>query len=144
MNDEQVILVKQSWDKVKPIAPTAATLFYDRLFDTAPGVRSLFPADMTEQKVKLMDMLGAVVDSLDELDTIAPDVQELGRRHAAYGAAPAHYDVVGACLLWTLGQGLGDQFTPEVREAWSAAYGILATTMITAAQAAEHAQARTG
>lgn len=132
MDDAQVTLVKESWAKVAPIAPTAATLFYDRLFAVAPAVRPLFGQDITEQKRKLMDMLGAVVDGLDRLDTIVGDVQALGRRHAGYGAQPAHYDVVGDCLLWTLAQGLGDAFTVEVRDAWATAYGILATTMIEA------------
>jgi hemoglobin-like flavoprotein len=135
VNDIQITLVKDSWAKVEPIAPAAATLFYDRLFSVAPGVRPLFPADMTEQKGKLMAMLGAVVGGLDDLNGIVGDVQALGARHAGYGAAPEHYPVVGECLLWTLGQGLGDEFTPEVKQAWTEAYGVLASTMI-AAQAA--------
>jgi hemoglobin-like flavoprotein len=132
MNNTQITLVKESWAKVAPIAPTAATLFYERLFSVAPGVRPLFADDMSEQKRKLMEMLGAVVDGLDNLDAIVPDVQALGRRHAGYRAKPEHYDVVGDCLLWTLGQGLGDEFTPETRDAWAAAYGILASAMIEA------------
>lgn len=132
MNDTQISLVKESWAKVAPIAPTAATLFYDRLFSVAPGVRPLFPEDMAEQKVKLMDMLGTVVDSLDDLGALVPAVKGLGERHTRYGAEPAHYDAVGDCLLWTLGQGLGDDFTPQVREAWATAYGTLASVMISA------------
>lgn len=133
MNDEQVQLVQESWEKVEPIAPTAAELFYGRLFELAPGVRSLFPDDMTDQKRKLMKMIGSVVTRLGRLDTVVPQVQALGRRHVGYGAAPGHYDVVGDCLIWTLGQGLGEDFTPELQEAWMAAYGILASTMIDAA-----------
>ncbi len=136
MNDTQLTLVKESWAKVAPIAPTAATLFYDRLFSVAPGVRPLFPNDMTEQKDKLMQMLGAVVDGLDNLDAILPEAQALGRRHSGYGAQPAHYDVVGDCLLWTLGQGLGEAFTPEVEAAWTKAYTTLAGAMIAAAKEA--------
>ena len=139
MDDPQVTLVKSSWAQVEPIAPTAATLFYDRLFSVAPAVRPLFPDDITEQKRKLMEMIGAVVDGLDDLPSIVGDVQALGARHAGYGAKPEHYPVVGDCLLWTLGQGLGDGFTPDVKEAWTEAYQILATTMI-AAQTAEGSQ----
>jgi len=132
MNDAQIILVKQSWAKVEPIAPTAATLFYDRLFTVSPGVRRLFRDDMAKQKQKLIEMLTTIVDGLHNLDAIVPDAQALARRHAAYGAKPEHYEVVGDCLLWTLGQGLGEDFTPDVKEAWTAAYAILATTMIDA------------
>ena len=136
MNDQQIALVKESWAAVAPIAPTAATLFYDRLFSVAPGIRPLFPADLTEQKTKLMEMITTVVDGLEQLETIAGEIEDLGRRHAAYGAQPAHYDVVADCLLWTLAQGLGEEFTPAVTEAWTAAYGVLATTMMAAAATA--------
>jgi len=47
-----------------------------------------------------------------------------------------HYATVGSALLWTLEQGLGEQFTPEVREAWTAAYGLLAQVMQQGAEAA--------
>lgn len=133
MNDQQITRVKESWAKMAPIAPTAAALFYDRLFSVAPGVRPLFPDDITEQKRKLIEMITTVVDGLDRLDTIVGEVEDLGRRHVAYGAQPAHYDVVGECLLWTLGQGLGESFTTEVQEAWRGAYALLSTTMIEAA-----------
>lgn len=137
MNGTQITLVKQSWAQVAPIAPTAATLFYDRLFFVAPGLRPLFSDDIAEQKRKLMEMLAVVVDGLDNLDEIVTEIQALGRRHAGYGAKPEHYDVVGECLLWTLSQGLGEDFTPEIKAAWAAAYGILATTMIEAQSSAE-------
>lgn len=135
LTDQQITAVKESWAKVAPIAPTAATLFYDRLFSVAPGVRPLFPEDMTEQKRKLMEMLTTVVGGLDRIETIAGEIEELGRRHTGYGVQPAHYDAVGECLLWTLAQGLGEQFTPEVRHAWTMAYGVLARTMIEGAAA---------
>jgi nitric oxide dioxygenase len=83
-----------------------------------------------------MKMLAVAVGGLDRLETIVPAVQALGVRHAGYGVTTAHYDTAAAALLWTLGQGLGDAFTPEVEAAWVAAYTVLATTM--QAAAAEH------
>jgi len=136
MDDSQVALVRQSWAKVAPIAPTAATIFYDRLFAVAPGVRGLFPQDISEQKLKLVQMLDTVVEGLGDLDGLVPAVQELGIRHAGYGAAPEHYDVVGECLLWTLAQGLGEEFTPAMRDAWVVAYSTLASVMIAAGEQA--------
>ncbi len=101
-------LVRESFAKVVPIAPQAAALFYDRLFTLDPSLKPLFKGDMEEQGRKLMAMIGTAVASLDRLDTIIPGVQALGRRHATYGVPLASYDTVGAALLWTLGQGLGD------------------------------------
>jgi nitric oxide dioxygenase len=128
----QIALVQQSWAEVEPIADTAADLFYERLFEVAPQVRPLFKDDMSTQKKALMGMLATAVRGLPRIETILPAVQALGRRHVEYGAIPAHYDAVGACLLDTLAKGLGDGFTDEVREAWTIAYGTLATVMIEA------------
>ena len=133
MKNEQKLLVQQTFAKIKPIADTAAELFYNRLFEMDPGVRPLFKGDMKEQGRKLMDMIGVAVNGLGALDEIVPAVQDLGRRHAGYGVTDEHYDTVGGALLWTLEQGLGDDFTPEVKEAWTTVYGVLATTMKDAA-----------
>ena len=133
MTPEQITLVKSSWAKVVPIAPTAAKLFYGKLFDLDPALRPLFKGDMEEQGRKLMRMVGTAVNGLDRLDEIVPAVKDLGTRHAGYGVTDAHYDTVGAALLWTLGQGLGDAFTPETEAAWTKVYGLLADTMKTAA-----------
>ena len=136
MTPEKIALVQDSFAKVAPIAETAADIFYDRLFEIAPEVRPLFPEIMTDQKKKLMQMLATAVNGLKDLDAIEPAVQNLGARHVGYGVKEEHYDSVGAALLFTLGKGLGDDFTPEVEAAWTETYGILAGVMIDAQKAA--------
>ena len=133
MTPEQIKLVQDSFAKVRPIAGTAADLFYGRLFEIAPQVRDLFPADMSEQKTKLMAMLGLAVANLNHPDTVVPALQDLGRKHIAYGTQAAHYAPVGEALLWTLEQGLGPDFTPEVRAAWVETYTLVAGVMKQAA-----------
>lgn len=135
MTPEQVALVQNSFKSVVPIAGTAADLFYDRLFAIAPEVRSLFPKDLTEQKKKLMQMLATAVNNLHQVETILPAVQDLGRRHVAYGVTAKHYEPVGAALLWTLEQGLGAAFTPDVKAAWTETYTTVAGVMTKAAEA---------
>jgi hemoglobin-like flavoprotein len=130
MTPDQVKLVQESFAKVGPISETAAVLFYDRLFEIAPSVKAMFPADMTDQRKKLMATLAVVVGALGHLETVLPAASALATRHAAYGAKPEHYPVVGAALLWTLEKGLGNAWTPELAEAWSAAYGTLSGYMI--------------
>ena len=136
MTPEQIGLVQNSFKKVVPIAGTAADLFYDRLFAIAPEVRPLFPEDISEQKKKLIAMLATAVTNLHQVDTILPVVQNLGRRHVAYGVTAQHYEPVGAALLWTLEQGLGPDFTPPVKAAWTEAYVTLAGAMQAAAAGA--------
>jgi hemoglobin-like flavoprotein len=129
MTPQHIELVQTSFKKVVPIAGTAADLFYNRLFEIAPETRSLFPADLKDQKVKLMAMLGTAVTNLHKLDTILPAVKALGERHKGYGVTAAHYAPVGAALLWTLEKGLGPDFTPEVKAAWTETYTALAGVM---------------
>ncbi len=136
MTPQQVQLIKQSFAKVAPIAGQAADLFYGRLFEIAPQVRPLFKGDIKAQGQKLMSTIALAVGSLDRLSELVPVVQDLGRRHAGYGVKDEHYDSVGQALLWTLDKGLGPDFTPEVKEAWTAVYIVLADTMKGAARQA--------
>lgn len=129
-------LVQNSFTAVATIADDAAVLFYQRLFELDPSLRPMFRGDMAEQRKKLMQMITAAVKGLDRLEQLVPVVQDLGRRHTRYGVQESHYETVGAALLWTLEAALGRGFTPEVREAWTAVYGLLATTMKDAAREA--------
>jgi hemoglobin-like flavoprotein len=129
LTQDDVALVRASFAKVAPIKEQAADLFYGRLFEIAPQVRGMFPDDLAEQKRKLMAMIATALSGLDDLDALIPAVKALGARHASYGTEPAHYQPVAEALLWTLGRGLGDAFTPAVEAAWIRVYGVLATIM---------------
>ena len=129
MNSDQIHLVQSTFDLVRPIAPTAADLFYKRLFVLNPSLRPMFKGDLVDQGRMLMSMLSAAVNGLTNLESVIPVVRQLGARHVKYGVRDEHYATVGSALLWTLGQGLGDKFTPAVEEAWTAAYGLVSTQM---------------
>jgi hemoglobin-like flavoprotein len=133
MNNDQKLLVQKTFEMVAPIAEVAAGLFYGRLFEVDPSLKPLFRGDIKDQGKKLMATLKIAVQSLDRLDALVPVVQALGRRHLAYGVRDEHYDTVGGALLWTLEKGLGEAFTPDVKEAWTIVYTILAKVMKDAA-----------
>ena len=135
MTRNQIALVQRTWKKVVPISEQAAELFYGRLFELEPSYRSLFVSDSKEQGRKLMQMISTAVNGLPKLDTIIPAVEDLGRRHLDYDVTEEMYDTVGEALLWTLRQGLGDDFTHEVEEAWADTYNTLADVMKSAAYA---------
>jgi hemoglobin-like flavoprotein len=139
MTPTQVGLIRESWAGVEPIADTAAGRFYGRLFELDPALERLFRrTDMVRQRQVLMGTLAVVVKTLDRIEELLPAVEALGRRHAGYGVRESHYATVGSALLWTLEQGLGEAFTPAVREAWTEAYGTLASVMIEAAKTASN------
>lgn len=135
MQAHTIAHVRSSWSRIQPAAPQAAKLFYEHLFATQPALRTLFKSDMAVQGARLMSMIDAAVAGLDDLPTLAPVLQQLGQRHAGYGVREEHYAAVGAALLETLSQGLGKHFTPEVREAWTQVYALVASTMIAAGHA---------
>lgn len=136
MESNTITLVQDSFEKVKPIAPTAAKIFYTKLFELDPALKPLFPNDekaMESQGNKLMTMLGAAVAGLSNLEALIPVLQGLGKKHVDYKVEPSHYETVGAALLGTLEAGLGDDFTPDVKEAWTNVYGTMSSVMIEAA-----------
>ena len=135
MNTKQIELVQASFEMVRPIADQAAETFYQRLFEIAPQYRSMFKHDMKKQGAMLMSTLGLAVGSLNNLEAILPAVRSLGQRHAGYGVTAEHYQPVAEAFLWTLEYYLGEDFTPELKDAWVVAYTTLAGVMIEASQA---------
>jgi methyl-accepting chemotaxis protein len=126
MNPETITLVQESWKKVAAIGPQAGELFYQNLFTADPGLKPLFKGNIAEQSKKLTQMIGAAVGKLHDLPTLVPILQGLAKRHVGYGVQESHYQTVGGALLKTLEQGLGKDFTPSVKTAWTGVYGVMA------------------
>ncbi len=133
MTPEQIDVVQRTWRAVLPVGDTAAELFYGKLFSLDPQIPKLFKNDMVEQGRNLTAMISVAVGSLARPERITLAVRQLGRRHAAYGVRPHHYEAVCTALLWMLEKCLGEAFTPEARTAWSETYAYLSTTMQEAA-----------
>ena len=144
MTPDQIARVQSSFSKVEPIAEQAAGMFYDRLFEQNPELRALFGDNMRRQGLMLMQALSLAVKNLHQSEAIMEPLQAMGRRHVGYGVERAHYPLVGDALLWTLEQGLGDDFDAETREAWAGAYDLLATVMSEAAEEAPQAASAVG
>ena len=136
MTPQQITLIRDSWTQVKPIADTAAQLFYGKLFELDPKLKPMFSSDMETQGKKLMKVLTIAVNSLDRMESIEATVRDLGKRHVGYGVKAHHYDTVATALLWTLQQGLGEKFTDDVKRAWVEMYTTIASTMLEGAASA--------
>ena len=137
ITSQQIELVQSSFQQVLPIAEIAGELLYGRVFELAPETRALFEEDIRPQASRLMAAVKIAVDGLDRLEEVAPYLIKLGSRHVRYGVRPEHFEIGGAALLWTLEQGLGEAFTPDVREAWVEAWQIVAGAMVTGMRNAE-------
>lgn len=141
LSPQSIDLVQQSFRRVQPQAAAVAAAFYDRLFQLDPGLRPLFPENLEGQGAKLAAALAFVVQGLKRPEALLGKVEELARRHVGYGVEPRHYETVGTALLDTLQSGLGEDFTPQLRNAWTEAYGFLSGTMIALAYGEAAAEA---
>ena len=130
MTPNQIQLLQSSWQQLRPIRETAADLFYGRLFELDPQLRTMFRGDLTEQGHRLTAMLDQVILKLHDFERLQPTLEALGERHEGYGVKEEHYGTVGAALLWTLGVGLGEDFSEEVESAWSKLYGAITAVML--------------
>lgn len=130
MTAYQVKLIRDTWHSIGPIASMVPKIFYDRLFEIDPTTKPLFTkANMPRQHTLLLEALELVADHAEDLNSLVPTLEDLGRRHVRYGVEDEHYDSVGIALLWTLERGFGAQFTHEVREAWTLAYQFISGAM---------------
>eukprot|EP01084_Bolivina_argentea_P017521 32730_1 len=133
-------LVKDSWKIATDAIPgeKISEIFYNNLFTAHPEARALFEdTNMKTQRVALIGMLDAAVQNVDNADVLVPTLEALGVRHAGYGCIEVHYDIVGEALILTLSQGLGEAFTPDVKAAWIAVYGVIKSVMYKAQQTPE-------
>ncbi len=138
LTTKQKIIVQTTFAQVTD-ADKLASRFYDRLFEIDPTTQPLFTHDMAEQRKKLMQTIAVVVNSLDDLSPLIPAIQNLARRHVTYSVTQEHWLSVGSALLWALEDAFGAAFTNEVREAWAAAYSLIADVAIDAAYQKERA-----
>jgi hemoglobin-like flavoprotein len=137
-----LVALESSFDLVAPGGDELMDTFYDRLFTAAPAVRPLFAhTDIRRQKGMLLGALVLLRKSLRDLDAIVPTLRELGARHVAYGAEPAHYPVVGEVLITSMAEIAGDAWRPEYETAWSEAFDVVARAMMDGAASARLADA---
>jgi hemoglobin-like flavoprotein len=127
---KQVELVRKSFDAIWPIRRKLADQFYSRFFELAPHAQGLFQGDMERQHLKLMDMIAAIVGTLDKSEMFQSIIGHSGRQHARFGAKPSHFVAFGDALIWGLEQQFGAAFTPEMKEAWMKLYDTVQREMI--------------
>jgi nitric oxide dioxygenase len=142
MTPERARLVRESWERLAPLVPRVAATFYQRLFELEPAARIMFRSvDQDAQVEKLTVSLSTIVASLDDPETLIPELSRLGRRHQGYGVTDRNYEVLGDALLGTLRTTLGTEWTPELHDAWVEAYTLISSVMKRAGQRASGATA---
>jgi hemoglobin-like flavoprotein len=139
----QIRLVRAHWALIEPRREGFARLFYERLFDRTPQLRSMFGNNLQAHGAKLTATLNVVVVHLDQLDPLLDTIRQLGARHLEWHVTREQYDLVGDALQWALARTLAERFTPRAALAWRRAYDAVATPMKDAAYPAPPAAAVT-
>ena len=109
--------------------------FYDRLFRLHPGLRRMFPADMTEQRRKLRDTLQTVVAHLRDPAAARARLLELGRAHVGYGAKPEHYPLVIGAIVQAMAETAGERWSADLTAEWTSAMEMIGAIMLEGAAA---------
>jgi hemoglobin-like flavoprotein len=126
---EQIQLVIHSIEDLRPRSEEFARRFYEELFALDPDARQLFPNDMTLQRQKLFRELDEIAHAIPDLQRFVDRATQLGVEHIDFGVQPKHYRAFGDVLMSVLGDVYGDDFTPELRDAWDMAYRLVADSM---------------
>jgi len=129
MTQQEIRLVQESVEEILPHTQEMGDLLYQRLFEIAPEVKSLFKTDMTLQSRKLMSILVHVIANLDQLDKLTEEFKGLAAKHHDYQITPKHYRFLKSAFLWTLEQKMSNWNT-DLESAWRIAYDTLAGAMI--------------
>jgi len=134
LTPERIALIRQTFNDLGPEMVDASQRFYELLFEIAPELRSMFRTDIESQGMRFMTTLGLILDDIDNPAALHPHLERLAKGHAVLGVKPEHFTPMGAALIQTMEEALGDRFPPEARAAWQDAYGHIASEMIALAK----------
>jgi serine/threonine protein kinase/pimeloyl-ACP methyl ester carboxylesterase/hemoglobin-like flavoprotein len=120
--------ITASFARIAPRADEFCAGIYERLFASHPVLRPLFPAELAGQRRKLFGALVAVVDNLHHPERLVPLLEDLGRRHTAYGVKTENFDALGAALLGAIDD-FDEAIQDDTRVAWRRGYAQIAEAM---------------
>jgi hemoglobin-like flavoprotein len=133
MTREQIALVRESFDRLRPIPRGVGRAFYETLFELDPSLRALFKGDLDAQGAMFVSALGLAVAGLDDATSGERPLRDLGHRHAGYGVTDAHFATFREALVRTLRAHVGPGFTEAHASAWREAFDRIGVVMREAA-----------
>jgi len=109
--------------------------FYERLFRQHPKLKEVFNQGHQLSGMQKQALAGAVLayaQNIDQPEVLRSALEHIAHKHVSLGIRPEHYPLVGHQLLASMSEVMGADATPELLEAWGAAYGQLAEILIDA------------
>jgi hemoglobin-like flavoprotein len=103
MTPDAIEQVRQSFTQLTATERQLSAGFYDRLFTAAPGLRRLFPPDLTVLQGHFEAALALVVRNLNDVDSLKEPLRDLGAQHVHWGARPEDYVTARDALVGAIG-----------------------------------------
>jgi hemoglobin-like flavoprotein len=126
-----VVLLRSSFELVVERAPDLTVRFYEILFARYPQVKPLFGRNSGRAQAEMLAAaIGAVIEHLEDAPWLERTLKGLGAKHVAYGVTTEMFPMVGECLLATLAEVAGADWSPELAQAWGDAYGAITSLML--------------
>jgi nitric oxide dioxygenase len=132
MTPKQIAIVQSHLHAIKAIGKPFAKVFYARLFQLAPDLRTLFNCAENNKDRKLINMLCTTVHSLENMDGLKVVAHNMGQRYSEQGVNERHYDFFIQAMLETLEMALGDEFSGDSKAAWVSLLAMLKSTLLEA------------
>ncbi|KAH7383357.1 globin-like protein [Pyrenochaeta sp. MPI-SDFR-AT-0127] len=133
LNPSQVAIIKATVPVLAAHGLAITTKFYADMMTAHPELKSVFNNTHQatgHQPQALAGALYAYAANIDNLGALGPAVELICHKHASLFIRAEQYDIVGHHLIETMKAVLGDAATPEILDAWGAAYWQLADIMI--------------
>jgi len=130
LSDDQLTLIRQSFNVLRHEMKPSSTFFYEELFRRAPELRALFRDDLAGQGMKFLSTLAVIVDNLHQPETLAGRYSDLGGLHRTLGVSAAMFAPMGDALMATIRNALGETWTIEIEAAWQQAFGEMADELV--------------
>lgn len=133
MTPEQISVITRTVPIVEQYGETITRVFYGNMLAAHPELKNVF--NMTNQHTQhqakvLAKALYAYAANICNLEVLGPMLEIVCQKHASLHITPDQYDIVGKYLIEAMQEVLGDNFTSDVQDAWTAGYGQLASLMI--------------
>lgn len=126
LTDERKKIVKDTAPILKEKGEAVTTRMYEVMFSNYPDAKELFKNAPNNQNQILARSIIAYAENIDNLGALEGAIEKIAKHHIDTDIKPAHYPWVIESLLQAMKDVLGDVVTDAVKEAWFAAYWILA------------------
>ncbi len=129
----KVNLIKDSWEKtiVNSSRLKFSTDFYNYISNVSCEVRELFVNDIKLPPGVFIFMISSIVNNVERLNEIEPDLVKLGQRHKGYRVRPFMYIIVCRSFIQTIDDWYkNDKQRLEIIQAWVTFFTQLTKIMV--------------